>query len=126
MNLEPQEPTTEERVQALVAAFSRALGEMLQDNPSSRPMVVACAIMDGESFASVIGGGAHIDAPAFDRALTLLAGDLCESRGGAEYTSIYGYKNADEAAAAKPTDQVPYKGEREKNPAWPFPTGKGG
>lgn len=112
----------ENRVNEMVAALSRAIGEVLQDNPGG-PMCIVCGVMDGSRFASLIGGGAHVDAPIFDRNLTLIAGDLCHTRGGNEYTDILNYKNADEALNAKASDGKSYTGERDSKPAWPFPTG---
>lgn len=120
--------TNDERVKAMSAAISRAIGEVMQDYPG-KPMAILIGLLDGGHFASVIGGGAHIEAPAFDRVLTQIAGDMCHMRGGNKYTGSVGYKDADECLRAETSDmerddlEVSEK-ETEKPPThWPFPTG---
>ena len=113
----------DDRIREIVARVSRIIGEVVQDMPSERPLCICMGVMDGDRFASLLGGGADINAPVFDRNLTLIAGDICHTRGGAEYESFAGYKTADEAVMARPEDNHAYNGERDKNPHWPFPTG---
>lgn len=117
-----------ERVEALTAALTRAIGEFMQDNPVNRPMAIAIGVQDGLSFASLMGGGANIDAPIFDRVIVSMASDLAYSRGGVEYTGSNAYKTIDDAVTATDehmrTDSLNAKdGPLKRSPAWPFPTG---